>query len=83
MAQAIDLALGDDGDNRLSALTRREREVTRLLAAAMTNKQIAETLVIAVPTAERHVTNILHKLQLSSRAQVVRWALETSDGSAP
>src|SRR5438874_394398 len=54
-------------------LTAREREVAELIAQGLTNRQIAEQLVIAVSTAERHVANILGKLSLTSRAQVAVW----------
>ena len=52
----------------LPELTPREREVLRLLAAGLTNRQIAERLVVSEHTVHRHVTNILRKLDLSSRA---------------
>jgi DNA-binding NarL/FixJ family response regulator len=57
-------------------LTAREREVAVLIARGFTNRQIAETLVIAEATAVRHVANILNKLNLSSRARVAVWAFE-------
>ena len=57
-------------------LSAREREVAVLLARGFTNRQIADTLVIAEGTAERHVANILNELSLSSRAQAAVWALE-------
>ncbi len=57
------------------ALTPRERQVAELIARGRTNRQIADELVIALSTAERHVANILRKLQVSSRAQVVAWML--------
>jgi DNA-binding CsgD family transcriptional regulator len=57
-------------------LSAREREVAVLLARGFTNRQLAETLVIAEGTAERHVANILNKLSLSSRAQAAVWAVE-------
>ena len=57
-------------------LSPREREVAVLLARGSTNKQIAEALVIAEGTAERHVANILNKLSLTSRSQVAVWAVE-------
>jgi pimeloyl-ACP methyl ester carboxylesterase/DNA-binding CsgD family transcriptional regulator len=58
-------------------LTRREREVATLIALGLTNRQIAEDLVIAEATAERHVANILNKLGCHSRAQVAAWAVES------
>jgi len=57
-------------------LSPREREVAVLLGRGYTNRQLADELVIAEGTAERHVANILNKLSLSSRAQVAVWAVE-------
>ncbi|MBA3383164.1 MAG: response regulator transcription factor [Actinobacteria bacterium] len=53
--------------NRLAALSRREREVLALIAAGLTNRQIAAQLVLALPTVKRHVQNVLAKLGVSSR----------------
>jgi DNA-binding CsgD family transcriptional regulator len=50
-------------------LTRREREIARLIAAGMTNRQIAERLFIAQRTVDTHVAHILAKLGCSNRAQ--------------
>jgi non-specific serine/threonine protein kinase len=61
-------------DGIAGSLTSREVEVAMLIARGFSNRQIAEALVIALPTAERHVANILHKLQLASRTQVAVWA---------
>ena len=55
-------------------LTRREREVAALIAHGLTNRQIAEELVIAEGTVAIHVGNILGKLDCVSRAQVAAWA---------
>jgi DNA-binding NarL/FixJ family response regulator len=55
-------------------LTEREREVAILLAQGMSNREIAETLVISESTAEVHVKHILSKLGLRSRSQVAAWA---------
>jgi non-specific serine/threonine protein kinase len=54
-------------------LSRRELEVANLIARGRTNREIAEELVIALSTAERHVANILGKLSLSSRTQLAAW----------
>lgn len=54
-------------------LTRRELEIAQLISEGMTNKQIAQRLVIAQRTAEGHVENILRKLGCGSRAQVAAW----------
>ena len=57
-------------------LTEREWQVVELITHGDTNRDIAEKLVIAEGTAVRHVTNILNKLGLRSRAQVAVWAVE-------
>ena len=56
-------------------LSDREREVLRLLALGHTNQEIAEMLFISVRTAETHRAHIMRKLGLSSRAELVRYAL--------
>jgi len=55
-------------------LTSRERQIIELIAAGLSNRQIAEELVIAPATAARHVANILAKLGFSSRSQIAAWA---------
>jgi signal transduction histidine kinase len=62
-------------------LTRREREVAMLVACGLTNRQIADVLVITVKTAEAHVGHILDKLGVNSRAQVAAWTLSNAQRS--
>ncbi len=62
-------------------LSPREREVLALIARGLTNKEIAEDLVISEHTARNHVTNILDKLGLSRRAEAAVYA--TRLGLAP
>ena len=57
-----------------SPLTPREHEIVLLIAQGLSNKQIADELVISPATAARHVANILAKLGFSSRTQVASWA---------
>jgi len=57
-------------------LSDREREVMRLLALGHTNQEIAKQLFISVRTAETHRAHIMQKLRLSSRAELVRYAIE-------
>ena len=57
-------------------LSEREREVLRLLVLGHTNQEIAKMLYISVRTAETHRAHIMQKLRLSSRAELVRYALE-------
>jgi non-specific serine/threonine protein kinase len=57
-----------------SLLSPRERQVAVLLARGLSNPQIGEALVVSRGTVERHVANILAKLEYRSRAQVAAWA---------
>jgi two-component system response regulator NreC len=57
-------------------LSDREREVLRLLALGHTNQEISTQLFISVRTAETHRAHIMQKLRLSSRAELVRYALD-------
>jgi ATP/maltotriose-dependent transcriptional regulator MalT len=65
------------GDSRgpLGELSRRELEVLVLVAEGLTNHEIAERLVLSEHTVHRHVTNILRKLSLSSRAAAASLAV--------
>jgi predicted ATPase/DNA-binding CsgD family transcriptional regulator/transcriptional regulator with XRE-family HTH domain len=56
-------------------LSRREREIAILVARGLTNRAIAAQLVIAERTAETHVSHILEKLGLETRAQIAAWAV--------
>jgi len=62
-------------------LTEREVEVLRLVARGLSNRQIADALVISEATVRTHVGNILSKLQLASRTQAALYALR--GGLAP
>ena len=62
-------------------LTAREREVLTLIAEGRTNRQIARRLNVTERTARTHVSNILAKLQLTSRTQAALWAVQ--EGLAP
>lgn len=57
-------------------LTPREVDVVEIILNGMTNDEIASELVISKRTVEKHVSNILRKLNLSNRSQIVRWAIE-------
>jgi len=57
-------------------LSDREHEVLRLLALGHTNQEIAGQLYISVRTAETHRAHIMQKLRLSTRAELVRYALD-------
>jgi pimeloyl-ACP methyl ester carboxylesterase/DNA-binding CsgD family transcriptional regulator len=75
-AVAAPLRVEPEGERHLAPLSHREREVATLVALGLSNRQIAEELVIAEPTAERHVANILNKLGYHSRTQIAAWTVE-------
>ncbi|MBM3143422.1 MAG: response regulator transcription factor [Chloroflexi bacterium] len=67
---AVRAAAGPD-----SGLTGREQEVLRLIAEGLSNRQIAEKLVLSEKTVKTHVSNILSKLNLADRTQAAIYAL--------
>ena len=80
---AVD-AHGDDSAHAGAAvprLTRREVEVAECLARGLSNREIAGALCISERTAERHVENILAKLDLHSRTQVAVWMAGQGSGA--
>jgi DNA-binding NarL/FixJ family response regulator len=60
---------------REDPLTPRETEIVKLIAESYSTKQIAETLVISEKTVDRHRTNILEKLGMHDRVELVRYAI--------
>jgi DNA-binding NarL/FixJ family response regulator len=66
----------DAVDPEFDQLTPREREVLRHIARGYLYKEIAQRLGISVKTVEAHVSAVLRKLQLSSRHELSRWAVE-------
>jgi len=63
-------------DEDLNSLTEREQEVMRLIARGYTYREVAEKLFISIKTVETHVGKVLHKLQLSNRHELARWAAQ-------
>jgi non-specific serine/threonine protein kinase len=63
-----------------SLLTRREREVAALIARGLSNRDIAQQLVISQRTAEGHVARIMDKLGVNSRAGIAAWAASGAAG---
>ncbi|MEW9551438.1 LuxR C-terminal-related transcriptional regulator [Nonomuraea sp. NPDC050783] len=67
---------------RRSLLTAREQEIAGLLTRGLSNRAIAEELVISPATVARHIANIMEKLGYTSRAQIAVWAAEQASGSS-
>jgi len=57
-----------------SVLTRREQEVAALVARGLTNRQVAEQLLVAQRTIETHLEHIFAKLGVQTRAELAAWA---------
>jgi DNA-binding CsgD family transcriptional regulator len=72
-------AVGDG----VAALTEREREVATLIAAGNSNREIADHLVLSPKTVERHLTNILAKLDLRNRTELASRVLSSSVRGSP
>ncbi|MBA3946730.1 MAG: response regulator transcription factor [Herpetosiphonaceae bacterium] len=62
-------------DAAVDALTERELEVLKLVAEGMTNRQIAQRLMISIKTVQSHRANVLDKLNLHDRTELVRYAI--------
>lgn len=69
------LRAGTSGIERPADLTERELEVLTLVAEGLTNRQIAAKLVISVKTVQSHRTNIMDKLDLHDRTDLVKYAI--------
>jgi DNA-binding CsgD family transcriptional regulator/tetratricopeptide (TPR) repeat protein len=74
-AEALLRRLEGSGSRSDGELTTREREVALLVSEGLTNSQLAERLFISPRTAAVHVSNILMKLGLTSRAEIAAWAV--------
>ena len=69
-------ARGVPREQPIESLTNREREVLRLLAEGLSNKDIAQRLYLSVRTVEGHLANIYGKLRVRSRTEAALWAIE-------
>ncbi|MBA2515684.1 MAG: response regulator transcription factor [Solirubrobacterales bacterium] len=67
--------MSDDSTGPDEPLSPREQEVLKLIAEAYTNKRIAETLHVAEKTVESHRANLLRKLGMRDRVELVRYAI--------
>ncbi|NHC39872.1 response regulator transcription factor [Bacillus sp. MM2020_1] len=64
-----------DGNDTYNLLSDREKEVLTLIAKGYSNKEIAEQLVISVKTVETHKGNLMEKLQMKTRPELVEYAV--------
>jgi predicted ATPase/DNA-binding NarL/FixJ family response regulator len=75
VARAVERVAADP-----APLTPRELEVAQLVALGLSNREIAQRLVISARTADNHLQHILNKLGLSSRVQLAAWVMERNRG---
>ncbi|TQF65954.1 LuxR family transcriptional regulator [Rhodococcus spelaei] len=83
VAYALDEFAPAQASESTSVLTKREREVADLVAQGLTNREIAQRLVIAQRTAEGHVEHILTKLGFATRAQIAAWVAAGASAREP
>jgi len=77
--ELVDLVTGgrsiDDTEDEYDRLTPREKQVFKLLAEGKTSREISTYLTISLKTAMTHRTNIMEKLRLHTRAELIRYAI--------
>jgi DNA-binding NarL/FixJ family response regulator len=71
----IQASLKGQGASQSETLTIREREVLKLIAEGITNKEIADLLFISVRTVEHHRANIMRKLNIKKTANLIKYAI--------
>jgi DNA-binding NarL/FixJ family response regulator len=82
VSEALLKSLASGPNQAGSTLTRREREVVKLVAEGHTSKEVARLLNISLKTVESHRTTIMRKLDLSSTADLVRYAVRNKIAEA-
>jgi DNA-binding NarL/FixJ family response regulator len=69
---------GPEIETRTDRLTPREREIVQLVAEGKSNKEVAASLNISIKTVEVHRSNLMHKLNLTSVSELVRYAIRNN-----
>jgi DNA-binding CsgD family transcriptional regulator len=70
------------GEKTIAPLTAREREAAALITQGLTNREIAAELVNSERTVDRHIENVLDRLELTSRTQIARWVFDRTKDRA-
>lgn len=68
--------MAESDSHAQAPLSERELQVIELVAAGLTNQEIAEKLEISKRTVDNHISNILTKTETENRVALVRWALQ-------
>lgn len=64
------------GDSKNEGLTKREKEILRMILQELTTRQIADVLYISIRTVENHRTNMMKKLDIHSQAGLIKYAIQ-------
>lgn len=75
-------ATAERKDERYGNTTRREREIAALVAEGMSNREIAQRLVLSERTVEGHIANLFSKINVGSRTQLAAWYLKATSSVA-
>lgn len=75
MLDVYRMQLAAKGEDELSMLTEREREVLQLIAEGKTNQEIAEQLVLSIKTVQTHRMHLMDKLGVHDRTELVKYAI--------
>jgi two-component system response regulator NreC len=76
MGEYLDRSLKGDSGGNLETISDREKEIVSLVAKGYSNKEVADQLVISVKTVESHKANIMEKLGLKTRPDLVKYAMK-------
>lgn len=76
MGQYIEKVKNGEGTDEFESLSEREKEVLSWTAKGYANKEIAEKLIISVKTVETHKSNLMEKLGLKSRPDLIKYAMQ-------
>ncbi|SMF83126.1 two component transcriptional regulator, LuxR family [Paenibacillus uliginis N3/975] len=76
MGQYIEKVKNGEGTDEFESLSEREKEVLSWTAKGYSNKEIAENLIISVKTVESHKSNLMEKLGLKTRPDLIKYAMK-------
>jgi two-component system response regulator NreC len=76
MGEYLDRAHTGEGGSPMETLSEREKEIVSLVAKGYSNKEVADQLVISVKTVESHKANVMEKLSLRTRPDLVKYAMK-------
>jgi two-component system response regulator NreC len=66
-----------NGDSKYESLTQREKEILKMVSQELTTRQIAKVLFLSIRTVENHRNNIMKKLDIHSKAGLIKYAIQS------